>query len=88
MKAIRSGAGHAVPPAAVVCTGASLLVPSLASIFNEWALKRQLDTSVHLQNFYLYFFGLSFNLLGLGFVSVWHGRSVVSLFAGHNKVSL
>ena len=26
-------------------------------VYNEFALKRNMDTSVHLQNFFLYFFG-------------------------------
>ena len=43
------GGAFAIPPAAAVYTAASLIVPSLASIFNEWALKRRMETSVHLQ---------------------------------------
>jgi hypothetical protein len=36
----------------------------MRSVYNEYALKRHMDTSVHLQNFFLYFYGACFNLLG------------------------
>ncbi len=35
----------------------AVTIPSLASVYNEFALKKHMDTSVHLQNFFLYFFG-------------------------------
>lgn len=84
---IRRQGALKLPPAAVLYTGASLVVPSLASIFNEWALKRHMDTSVHLQNFYLYVFGLGFNTTGLLLVAALTGRSLPTLFSGHSKVS-
>lgn len=83
----REGAA-AIPAAAVCYAGASLFVPSTASIFNEWALKRQMDTSLHLQNFYLYVFGLSFNSVGLLLAAILSGRSIPALFHGHSKVRL
>jgi hypothetical protein len=38
-------------------TVASVTIPSLASVYNEFALKKNFDTSVHLQNFFMYFYG-------------------------------
>ena len=81
----RDGKGT-IPWAAILCTTASLVVPSSASIFNEWALKRDTETSIHLQNFFLYSFGLAFNSLGAVVVSLRSSRSIASLFAGQNKV--
>ena len=36
-------------PAAALCTLGSVTVPSLASVFNEFALKKHMDTSMHEQ---------------------------------------
>ena len=40
-----------------------------------------------LQNFYLYFFGLSFNTVGLLAVALLDRRPLTSLFHGHSKVT-
>jgi hypothetical protein len=40
-------AGALVP--AVLCVAGSVTVPAAASVYNEYALKRHMDTSVHLQ---------------------------------------
>ena len=77
---------RSVPWAAVMCTAGTLIVPSSASIFNEWALKRNTETSIHLQNFFLYFFGLLLNVVGLLTVSLRDQRPVASLFDGQSKV--
>jgi len=50
------------------------------------ALKKNMDTSVHIQNFYLYFFGLLFNTVGLALLVVLGHQSVSELFKGHSKV--
>jgi hypothetical protein len=50
---------------AALCVLGTVTVPSAASVYNELALKRHMDTSVHLQNFFLYFFGAAFNLVGV-----------------------
>lgn len=42
---------------ASLCTLGTVTVPSAASVYNEYALKKHMDTSVHLQNFFLYFYG-------------------------------
>jgi hypothetical protein len=45
-----AGAGGGVPLLpAVLCTLGTVTVPSAASVYNEYALKRHMDTSVHLQ---------------------------------------
>ena len=45
-----------VSPAAVLYTLGSITIPSLASVYNEFALKKHMETSVLLQNFFLYFY--------------------------------
>ena len=72
--------------AAILYTVGSITIPSLASVYNEMALKKNMDTSVHIQNFYLYFFGLLFNMVGLGLLVVLGHQSVSELFTGHSKV--
>ena len=72
--------------AAIVYTVGSITIPSLASVYNEMALKKNMDTSVHIQNFYLYFFGVLFNLLGLALLVVVGHQSISELFNGYSKV--
>ena len=72
--------------AAILYTVGSITIPSLASVYNEMALKKNMDTSVHIQNFYLYFFGLLFNMVGLALLVVLGHQSVSELFTGHSKV--
>ena len=56
--------------AAIVYTLGSVTIPSLASVYNEFALKKHMETSVHEQNFFLYFYGALFKPAG----RVWgHG---------------
>lgn len=64
----KGAGGDVFAPAAIMYTLGSITIPSLASVYNEFALKKHMDTSVLLQNFFLYFFGLCFNALGLLFV--------------------
>lgn len=47
--------------AAGLCLALSVTVPAAAAVYNEFALKKHMDTSVHLQNFFLYFYGAVFN---------------------------
>lgn len=67
-------------------TFGSITVPSLASVYNEAALKRQMDTSVHLQNFFLYFYGALFNLLGTAVMLTVSRQPAGSMFQGLSKV--
>lgn len=75
-----------VAAAAVAFTFGSITVPSLASVYNEAALKRQMDTSVHLQNFFLYFYGALFNLFGTAVMLTVSRQPAVSMFHGLSKV--
>ena len=67
-------------------TAGSITIPSLASVYSEMALKRGMHTSVHIQNFFLYFFGLLFNLIGLASLIVLGHQSASELFKGHSQV--
>ncbi|KAL4443977.1 hypothetical protein ABPG75_011714 [Micractinium tetrahymenae] len=69
----KGGSGDVYAPAAILYTLGSITVPSLASVYNEFALKKHMDTSVLLQNFFLYFYGFCFNALGLLFVMAVDG---------------
>ncbi|KAK3268636.1 hypothetical protein CYMTET_22866 [Cymbomonas tetramitiformis] len=68
----------------------SVTIPSAASVYNEMALKRNFETSVHLQNFFTYFYGAIFNMFGL--LMVWmlsEGESGLKLITGgHNTVTM
>lgn len=58
----------------------SVTVPSAASVLNEKGLKRHMDTSVHLQNFFLYFYGMLFNLAGVFVMCLVKQQSFASIF--------
>ena len=73
-------------PASLLYTLGSITIPSLASVYNELALKKHMETSVLLQNFFLYFFGVCFNLIG--YVLFSGGSSGKSIFSGFNAVTL
>ncbi|KAK9822839.1 hypothetical protein WJX81_001408 [Elliptochloris bilobata] len=77
-----------IVPAAALCTLGSVTVPSLASVYNEFALKKHMDTSVHEQNFFLYFFGIVFNLLGVFAVMAMSRLSWAAVFRGHSRVTM
>ncbi|GAX83866.1 hypothetical protein CEUSTIGMA_g11291.t1 [Chlamydomonas eustigma] len=72
---------------AFLCTLGTVTVPSMASVYNEYALKKHMDTSVHLQNFFLYFYGACFNLAGLLCVSWWKQQTLVQMFRGQSVVT-
>lgn len=82
-----AGALDSITPAAVAFTAASITVPSLASVYNEAALKRHMDTSVLLQNFFLYFYGACFNVVGLVVVAALQGAGAASLWSGFGMAS-
>jgi hypothetical protein len=65
---------------AALCVLGSVTVPSAASVLNEKGLKRHMDTSVHLQNFFLYFYGMLFNLCGALLLCLVKQQSFVSIF--------
>lgn len=67
--------------AALVVLG-TVTVPSMASVYNEYGFKRDMDTSVHVQNFFLYFYGLIMNGLGLVLSIAAGGTASTAPFAG------
>lgn len=82
------GPAEMISTLAIVYTVASVTIPSLASVYNEFALKKNFDTSVHLQNFFMYFYGAVFNLVGLMCVVVYRGGEGISVFHGHNSLTM
>ncbi|ONK56848.1 uncharacterized protein A4U43_C10F13730 [Asparagus officinalis] len=77
-----------------VATGAYLYtlifvtVPSLASVYNEYALKSQFDTSIYLQNLFLYGYGAIFNFLGIVGTAIVKGSSSFDILQGHSKATM
>jgi hypothetical protein len=67
-------------------TAGSVTIPSMGSVYNEFALKRHMDTSLHLQNFFLYFYGMCFNLLFVTAMMLVSGSSFLSMFHGYSLV--
>ncbi|XWS67336.1 hypothetical protein CRYUN_Cryun05aG0278200 [Craigia yunnanensis] len=63
-------------------------VPSLASIYNEYALKSQYETSIYLQNLVLYGYGAIFNFLALLGTAVVKGPSSFDILQGHSKATM
>ncbi|XP_057499162.1 CMP-sialic acid transporter 3-like [Actinidia eriantha] len=63
-------------------------VPSLASVFNEYALKSQYDTSIYLQNLFLYGYGAIFNFLGILGTAIVKGPSSFDILQGHSKATM
>lgn len=83
-----AGGGDVLAPAAIVYTIGSITVPSLASVYNEFALKKHMETSVLLQNFFLYFYGACFNLIGLLLMMVFGGMTPGSVLTGFRGVTV
>ncbi|PUZ53483.1 hypothetical protein GQ55_5G054800 [Panicum hallii var. hallii] len=63
-------------------------VPALASVYNEKALKSQFDTSIYLQNLFLYGYGAIFNFLGLVITAIIQGPSSFNILEGHSKATM
>ncbi|KAH7620376.1 putative CMP-sialic acid transporter 4 [Nannochloris sp. 'desiccata'] len=83
-----SGTGDVLAPIAILYTLGSITIPSLASVYNEFALKKHMETSVLLQNFFLYFYGACFNFLGLLMVMLSGGMAPGSMLAGFRGVTV
>jgi len=76
-------------PAALMYTLGSVSIPSLASVYNEFALKKHMETSVLLQNFFLYFYGAVFNFIGLVGMGIVTGvYPSGGIFAGFRGVTV
>lgn len=63
-------------------------VPSMASVFNEYALKSQFETSIYLQNLFLYGYGAFFNFLGIIGTVIINGPGNFDILQGHSKATL
>lgn len=75
-------------PVALLYTLGSITIPSLASVYNEFGFKKNMETSVLLQNFFLYFYGACFNMCGAFFMSVFMpGSTVTGLFTGFRAIT-
>ncbi|KAG6433369.1 hypothetical protein SASPL_104980 [Salvia splendens] len=73
---------------AYMCTLIFVTVPSMASVFNEYALKSQYDTSIYLQNLFLYGYGAIFNFLGILGTVVFKGPDNFNILEGHSKATM
>lgn len=80
--------GLTVATSAYVYTLIFVTVPSMASVFNEYALKSQFDTSIYLQNIFLYGYGALFNLLGILITVIIKGPSSFDILQGHSKATM
>ncbi|KAE8720778.1 CMP-sialic acid transporter 3 [Hibiscus syriacus] len=63
-------------------------VPSLASVFNEYALKSQFETSIYHQNLFLYGYGAIFNFLAILGTALFKGPSSLDIMQGHSKATM
>ncbi|KAJ6817830.1 CMP-sialic acid transporter 4-like isoform X1 [Iris pallida] len=80
--------GLPVATGAYIYTLIYVTVPSMASVFNEYALKSQFETSIYLQNIFLYGYGAIFNLLAILGIAIFKGPSSFDLFHGHSKATM
>ncbi|GMY18907.1 CMP-sialic acid transporter 3-like isoform X1 [Fagus crenata] len=78
----------------LVATGAYLhtliflTVPSMTSVFNEYALKSQFETSIYLQNLFLYGYGAMFNLIAILGIAIFKGPGSLDILEGHSKATM
>ncbi|GMH19779.1 hypothetical protein Nepgr_021620 [Nepenthes gracilis] len=80
--------GFPVATGAYIYTLIFVTVPSLASVFNEYALKSQYDTSIYLQNLFLYGYGAAFNFLAILGTAIYKGPSSFDILQGHSKATM
>lgn len=74
----------ALSPAATFVILGTVTVPSMASVYNEYGFKKDMDTSVHVQNFFLYFYGFIMNVFGAVLSVVVGHKNGAALFTGLN----
>ncbi|CAN0858066.1 CMP-sialic acid transporter 3 [Linum grandiflorum] len=80
--------GLPVATGAYMYTLIFVTVPSLASVFNEYAMKSQYDTSIYLQNLFLYGYGAIFNFLAILGITIFKGPSSMDILHGHSKATM
>ncbi|CAL9131650.1 unnamed protein product [Musa acuminata var. zebrina] len=73
---------------AYVYTLVFVTVPSMASVYNEYALKSQFETSIYLQNLFLYGYGAIFNFLGIVGTAIFKGPGSFNILEGHSKATM
>lgn len=83
-----SALGLPVAAGAYLYTLFFVTVPALASVYNEKALKSQFDTSIYLQNLFLYGYGAIFNFLGLVVTAIIQGPNSFNILEGHSKATM
>ncbi|KAI4370411.1 hypothetical protein MLD38_018765 [Melastoma candidum] len=83
-----SALGLPVAAGAYVYTLIFVTVPSLASVYNEYALKSQYDTSIYLQNLFLYGYGAIFNFLGILGTTIIKGPGSFDILQGHSRATM
>ncbi|CAL0320683.1 unnamed protein product [Lupinus luteus] len=80
--------GLPITMGAYIYTTIFVTVPSLASVYNEYALKSQYDTSIYLQNLFLYGYGAIFNFLGILGTVIIKGPTSFDILEGHSKATM
>ncbi|XP_010524134.1 PREDICTED: CMP-sialic acid transporter 2 [Tarenaya hassleriana] len=80
--------GIPVTTGAYIYTLIFVTVPSMASVFNEYALKSQYETSIYLQNLFLYGYGAIFNFLAILGMTIVKGPSSFDILQGHSKATM
>ncbi|GAB4825599.1 CMP-sialic acid transporter 3 [Ancistrocladus abbreviatus] len=91
MRSLPEGAtamGLPVATGAYVYTLIFVTVPSLASVYNEYALKSQYDTSIYLQNLFLYGYGAAFNFLAIVGTTIVQGPNSFDILHGHSRATM
>ncbi|KAJ3708189.1 hypothetical protein LUZ61_011894 [Rhynchospora tenuis] len=83
-----SALGLPVATGAYLYTLIFVTVPALASVFNEYALKKQFETSIYLQNLFLYGYGATFNFLAILGTAMVKGPESFDIFKGHSKATM
>ncbi|KAG2693799.1 hypothetical protein I3843_08G108100 [Carya illinoinensis] len=80
--------GLPVATGAYIYTLIFVTVPSLASVFNEYAMKSQFETSIYLQNLFLYGYGAIFNFIAIIGIAIFKGPSSLDILQGHSKATM
>ncbi|KAF8014189.1 hypothetical protein BT93_H0127 [Corymbia citriodora subsp. variegata] len=80
--------GLPVGMGAYIYTFIFVTIPSLASVYNEYAMKSQYETSIYLQNLFLYGYGAIFNFLGILGTAIVKGPSSFDILEGHSKATM
>ncbi|KMZ63823.1 CMP-sialic acid transporter 3 [Zostera marina] len=83
-----TGLGLPLASVAYFYTSIFITFPSMASVFNEYAMKSQFQTSIYHQNLFLYGYGAFFNFLGIIGTIIFKGPANFNIFQGHSKATM